>query len=190
MPTLVPEPEPPVVSSPSPSPTFLPETTPTPEATETPSPTPTQSEPETATNTPTQGQLEIPAFPVGTPISTVTQVLGKPSFDTRGQWNTRAVSYTNYLPGQVSLGYLYDPNSRVIRETEIAFNQSVELPVIQKTLDNLLLGSVGDDVNRKLESVYQRQSRRQSFTSGSMKGEIIRDKKDQIYIAIWDTDLR
>lgn len=180
VPTRNPEPETPVVSSPTP--TFSPETTPTPEATETPSPTPT--------STPIQVKQEIPAFTVGTPISTVTQALGTPSFDKRGQWNTRAVSYTNYLPGQVSLGYLYDPKSQVIRETEIAFNQSVDLQIIQKTVDNLLLGSVEDDINRKLESVYQRQSRRQSFTSGSLKGEIIRDEKDQIYIAIWDADLR
>jgi serine/threonine-protein kinase len=184
-------PEPPAFSpSPSPSPTFSPETTPTPEATETPSPTPTQTEPQAATSTPTQGQQDIPTFPVGTPISTVKQALGKPTFDTRGQWNTRAVSYTDYLPGQVSLGYLYDPESRVIRETEIAFNQSVDLQVIQKTVDDLLLGSVGEDINRKLERVYQRKSRRQSFTSGSLKGEITRDEKDQIYIAIWDADLK
>ncbi|WP_084554923.1 serine/threonine-protein kinase [[Phormidium ambiguum] IAM M-71] len=184
--------ESPAVSLPSPSPTLSPETVPTPEVTETPSPipTPTQTEPETPTSTPTQVQQNIPAFPVGTPISTVKQALGKPSFDTRGQWNTRAVSYTDYLPGQISLGYLYDPQTQVIRETEIAFNQSVELPTIQKTVDELLLGSVGDDINRKLENVYQRQSRKERFTSGSLKGEIIRDKKDQIYIAIWDADLR
>lgn len=191
-PTPTPPPESPAVLIPSPSPTLSPETLPTPEATETPSPvpTPTQTEPETPTNTPTQVQQDIPAFPVGTPINTVKQVLGKPTFDTRGQWNTRAVSYTDYLPGQISLGYLYDPQTRVIRETEIAFNQSVELPIIQKTVENLLLGSVGDDINRKLENVYQRQSRKERFTSGSLKGEIIRDKKDQIYIAIWDENLK
>ncbi|MFB2896050.1 protein kinase [Aerosakkonemataceae cyanobacterium BLCC-F50] len=183
--------EPPVVftPSPSPSPTFSPETVPTPEATETPSPTPTPTEP-APTSTPTQVQQEIPAFPVGTPISAVKQALGPETFDKRGQWNTRAVSYTDFLPGQVSLGYLYDPQSRVIRETEIAFNQSVDLQLIQKTTDDLLLGSGGEEVNRKLERVYQRQSRRQSFTSGSLKGEITRDEKDQIYIAIWDADLK
>lgn len=191
-PTPTPTPKSPAVLIPSPSPTLSPETVPTPETTETPSPvpTPTQTEPETPTSTPAQVQQNVPAFPVGTPISTVKQVLGKPSFDTRGQWNTRAVSYTDYLPGQISLGYLYDPQTQVIRETEIAFNQSVELPLIQKTVDDLLLGSVGDDINRKLENVYQRQSRKERFTSGSLKGEIIRDKKDQIYIAIWDADLR
>ncbi|MBE9227690.1 hypothetical protein IQ264_19880 [Phormidium sp. LEGE 05292] len=193
-PAPTPTPEPPIVSSPSPSPspspTLPPETVPTSEASETPSPTPTQTQPEVPTSTPTQGQQDIPAFPVGTPISAVKQALGKPTFDTRGQWKTRAVSYTDYLPGQVSLGYLYDPESQVIRETEIAFNQSVDIQVMQKTVNDLLLGSVGEEVNRKLERVYQRQSRRQNFTSGSLKGEITRDEKDQIYIAIWDADLK
>ena len=128
---------------------------------------------------------------MGTPISTVKQALGRPTFDKRGRWNTRAVSYENFVPGQASLGHLYDPNTQLIRETEIAFEQSVDLQVMQKTVGELLQGNAGDDINRKIERVYQRESRRQFFTTGSLKGEITRlDKEDQVYIAIWDADLR
>jgi serine/threonine-protein kinase len=192
-----PAPEPPI-SQPRPERNPIPrsqprETTPPPVVSESPverspQPSPRQDNPPTSNL-----NQRIPGFPPGTQRSYITQELGEPTKVTSGQWNTRAVSYVNFIPGQVNLGYLFDPSSGRLRETEASFAQSVDLETISSTLDEMLNNNTSADIQQGLEQVYQSQSRRYKFTSGrnqSLEGLIEREKGDRIYIAVWEADLR
>lgn len=134
----------------------------------------------------------IPGFPPGTQQSYIQQELGKPTKATRGLWNTRALLYENYIPGQVSLGYLYDPGSGRVRQTEVSFAESVDLQTISSTLNLMLNHNASADIKQGLERVYQTQSKRYQFVSGrnnSLKGVIERNEPGRIYIGVWEADL-
>jgi serine/threonine-protein kinase len=92
-------------------------------------------------------------------------------------------------PNQITLGYLFDRNSGHLRQTEVAFAQSVEPKVMQTTLQ----GMVGDrkliNVSQGLQQVYQRRTNRYTFNVGDLKGVIERNDRDRIYIGVWDADL-
>ena len=131
----------------------------------------------------------VPAFPTGTPRSIVETALGKPAKDSRGVWqNTRAVTY-KLVPNQIELGYLFNRDSGVIRQTEVAFAQSVDFQVMLTTSEGMLGGKATEEVKQGLQQVQQRQLDNYSFTKGSLKGQIVRQECDLIYISIWDADL-
>lgn len=132
----------------------------------------------------------VPAFPVGTPRSIVESTLGSPTKISKGAFGkTRAASYAEYIPGEVSLGYLFDRETGQIRQTEVAFAQSVDLKQIQTTVEQMMDGRATEEIRQKLRRVYQRRSNYTSFAVGDLKGEIQRDKSDRIYIGVWDANL-
>jgi serine/threonine-protein kinase len=131
----------------------------------------------------------VPGFPTGTSRSTVEEVLGKPVRDSRGIWrNTRAVSYL-LVPNQIQLGYLFDGDSGVIRQTEVAFAQSVDFQVMLTTLEGMLGNKATQEINQGLQQVQQRQLDNFRFSTGSLKGQIVRQDCDFIYISIWNANL-
>ncbi len=139
----------------------------------------------TANNT----QAKVIGFPPGTSERTVRAALGNPKTNTRGIWgNTRAVIY-ELEPERITLGYLYDRNSEQIRQTEVAFAQSVEFEVMQATLQGMLGDRFSDEINNGLEQVRQRQTNSYSFNVGTLKGTIERNNRDRIYIGVWEADL-
>ncbi|MBW4686254.1 MAG: protein kinase [Komarekiella atlantica HA4396-MV6] len=151
-------------------------------------PTPQNNQPRNKLATTTSRQ-NVPAFPTGTPRSLVEATLGKPNKDLRGVWrNTRAVVY-KLVPNQIDLGYLFDRNSKVLRQTEVAFAQSVDPQVMQATLNGMLNGQATDEIQQGLQKVQQRQSDNFRFSKGQLKGQIIRQNCDFIYISVWDADL-
>ncbi|MEH2312214.1 MAG: protein kinase [Nostoc sp.] len=137
----------------------------------------------------TTSRQSVPAFPTGTARNIVEATLGKPNQDLRGAWGkTRAVVY-KLVPNKIDLGYLFDRNSKVLRQTEVAFAQSVDPQVMEATLNGMLDGQATEEIQQGLKQVQQRQSDNFSFQNGSVKGQIIRQKCDFIYISIWDADL-
>ncbi len=135
---------------------------------------------------------KITGFPPGTQRSYITQELGQPTKTTRGLWNTRAVLYEGVVPGKVDLGYLYDPSSGRLRETEASFADSVEVGTMSETLNQMLNGNASRDIRQGLEAVHQGKSNRYRFVSGrdgSLKGVIERNEPGRIYIAVWEADL-
>lgn len=131
----------------------------------------------------------VPAFPTGTARSSVEAALGKPARDSRGAWrNTRAVTYT-LVPNQIDLGYLFDRKSGELRQTEAAFAQSVDPQVMQATLEGMLGGQASEEIKQGLQQIQQRQKNDVSFTQGGLKGQIVRQECDLIYISIWDANL-
>lgn len=136
---------------------------------------------------------KIPAFAPGTQRTYVEEVLGTPTKTTSGRWgNTRAVTYEEFIPGQASLGYLFDRNSGRLRQSEVSFYPSVDQDTMAATLSQMLSGNLSPDIQQGLESVYQRQSNRYTFTSGRnnrLKGVIERNASDRIYVGVWEADL-
>ncbi|MEQ9355319.1 protein kinase domain-containing protein [Coleofasciculus chthonoplastes] len=192
-PELLPSPDPPapfasepsVLPSPSPSPS--PVTSPTP----TPSPSPL-SVPENHTPKPPRSN-KIPGFMPGTPRKVVEAALGTPTQQTKGLWhNTQALTYEDFIRDRVSLGYLFDHDTKRLRQTEVAFSQSVGLETMANTLDKMLSRNLSPDIRQGLTQVYQRQSNRYRFTSNNgspLKGVIERNERDRIYIGVWEADL-
>lgn len=134
-------------------------------------------------------QTRIPAFPTGTDRSQVESALGKPRRDLRGLWpNTRAITY-KIVPNQIDVGYLFDRQSGRLRQTEVAFAQSVDANFMQSTLNGLLNGQATPDITTGLQQIQQRQTDNFQFTQGNVKGQIVRQNCDMIYISIWEADL-
>jgi serine/threonine protein kinase, bacterial len=130
----------------------------------------------------------VPAFPTGTSRSSVEATLGKKK-DLKGLWpNTRAVTY-KVVPDKIDLGYLFDKKTGTLKQTEAAFASSVEPEVMQTTLNGLLNGEATAEIKQGLEQVQQRQIDNFTFSKGGVKGQIVRQSCDFIYISIWDADL-
>lgn len=188
---------PPAVSIPQPEKEPVTSDIPAPLAVSTPQPEPenippsapqNNDEPPSKLATTTSNQ-SVPAFPTGTPRSAVEATLGKPNQDLRGAWGkTRAVVY-KLVPNKIDLGYLFDRNSKVLRQTEVSFAQSVDLQVMETTLNGMLGGQATEEIKQGLKQVQQRQSDNFSFKNGSVKGQIIRQQCNFIYISIWDANL-
>ncbi|MCC5651035.1 protein kinase [Nostoc sp. XA013] len=187
----------PVVSTPQPEKEPVTSDTPAPEVRFTPQPEPENIAPSTPQNNDqppskvatTNSSQSVPAFPTGTPRSAVEAALGKPNQDLRGVWgNTRAVVY-KLVPNKIDLGYLFDRNSKVLRQTEVSFAQSVDSQVMEATLNGLLNGQATEEIKQGLKEVQQRQSDNFRFKKGSVKGQIIRQECNFIYISIWDANL-
>lgn len=133
--------------------------------------------------------LGIPGFRPGVSKSDVLRILGVPNVSASGYWpKTDAASY-ELIPDQVSLGFLFDRKSEKVRQTEAAFTPTVNSQVIALTLNGMLGCKLNEPIKQGLEQVQQGQSPRHTFTLDSLKGLIERDKRDRIYIGIWEGDL-
>ncbi len=186
------DPNPVIAFTPQPETQPLPTEIPTPpETTNQPTPSPTPEitlAPQKQLRKLATNNRNVPAFPTGTARSSVEATLGKPEKDLRGLWqNTRAVTY-KVVPNQIDLGYLFDRKSGTLRQTEAAFASSVDQQVMQTTLDGMLGGATAE-IKQGLQQVQQRQSDNFQFTKGRVKGQIVRQNCDFIYISIWDADL-
>jgi serine/threonine protein kinase, bacterial len=177
----------------SPKPLFPPNATPQPKVTQTSEPIPTPKPEPKATQTSeppsTPKSDRIPVFSTGVSQQEIIQTLGQPTSIRKGVWgNSRAVLYKNFVPQQVDLGYIFDVNTEKLKQTEVSFAQSIELETMQKSLNGMLEGKTTASVERALEQIYYRQSRRYSFTTGNLEGTIERNDRDRIYIGVWEAD--
>ncbi|NET72570.1 MAG: protein kinase [Sphaerospermopsis sp. SIO1G2] len=133
--------------------------------------------------------VNVPAFPTGVSRNRIEATLGKPRIDRRGFWpNTRAVLY-EVVPDQIDLGYIFDRNNGRLRQTEVGFAGDVDPQLMQSTLKGLLAGQITAQIQRGLQQVQQRQIDDFAFRQGGVKGQIIRQNCDSIYISIWESDL-
>jgi serine/threonine-protein kinase len=131
----------------------------------------------------------IPAFQPGIAKADVVRMLGFPTGTARGYWpNTRAVFY-ELIPDEVSLGFLFDRTTERIRQTEASFTSTVESRLVSLTLNGMLGCRLNDQIQQGLQRVWQRETQQFSFTLGSLKGIIQRQKGDRLYIGIWEADL-
>ena len=191
-------PSPPATANPIPQNPPLEEKTPPEESAAIPSPRSTvikKTSPESPTPVnPTPAKNNLPGFATGTPQEVVQSSLGQPTKNSKGYWgDTRALLYEDYIPNQVSLGYLFDRNSGRLRQTEASFSQSVELETMSGFLQKML-GESREEVEQELAKVYQRQSNSYTYQftnpdGQALKGVIERNQHDRIYIGVWEADL-
>ena len=87
------------------------------------------------------------------------------------------------------MGYLVDRSSGRIRQTEVAFAQSIQPQVIQATVQEMLGNGAFVNVSQGLQRVYERRANNYSFNTGELKGVIERNQRDRIYIGVWDAEL-
>lgn len=133
--------------------------------------------------------IGIPAFQPGIDKSHVTQVLGSPSGTSSGYWpNTRAAFY-ELIPDQVSLGFLFDKNSQLIRQTEASFTTNVDANTVLVTLNGMLGCQLNEEIKDGLHQVWQGKSNKYDFKIKTLKGVIEKDKSNRLYIGIWEADL-
>lgn len=125
-------------------------------------------------------------FPVGTTEAKVKAQLGEPSSKSSGLWRTRAYIYRQ---GDRTLGLLFDRTSRRLRQTEASFDSAVDVQVMEQTLANMLNGQVPPEAVAALQQIHQRQADEYRFSQGGLKGTIVRNNCDRIYIGIWDASL-
>ncbi|MEQ8539398.1 MAG: serine/threonine-protein kinase [Coleofasciculus sp. D1-CHI-01] len=192
-PELLPSPDPPAPFASEPSGLSSPSPSPSPVASPTPTPSPSPlSAPENQTPKPPLSN-KIPGFTPGTSRKVVEAALGTPTQLSKGLWhNTQALTYEDFIRDRVSLGYLFDRDTKRLRQTEVAFAQSVGLETMANTLDKMLSRNLSPEIRQGLTQVYQRQSNRYRFTSNNgslLKGVIERNERDRIYIGVWEADL-
>lgn len=133
--------------------------------------------------------LGIPGFPPGLAKSRVLLMFGVPTETRVGYWpNTKAVVY-ELIPGRVSLGFLFDRASERLRQPEVSFADTVEKPVMLRTLNSMLGCRITEEIKAGFEEVRTRKSKRFDFALESLEGVIERDDRDRIYIGIWEADL-
>ncbi|MGB7445180.1 MAG: hypothetical protein WA919_29255 [Coleofasciculaceae cyanobacterium] len=131
----------------------------------------------------------VPAFQPGIGKSHVTQVLGSPSGTSSGYWpNTRAAFY-ELIPDQVSLGFLFDKNSELIRQTEASFTATVDANTVLLTLNGMLGCQLNEEIKDGLQQVWHGKSPQYNFRIQTLKGVIEKHKDNRLYIGIWEADL-
>jgi serine/threonine-protein kinase len=158
-----------------------------PPALATPIPTP-QSHQSSTDNSPSD--QSVPGLPTGTSEQQVTALLGQPTQTNEyGYWNNTRTALYDLKQNTITLAYIYDKNSNLVRQTEASFVQSVDSSTVLKTMNGMLDGNLTDEVEQGLTKVWSRQSNRYSFESGHLKGVIERNEHDRIYIGVWETDL-
>ncbi len=142
--------------------------------------------------------LGIPGFQPGIHQEAVFRMFGYPSKMLPGYWpNTQAVSY-DLIPDQVSLGFLFDRQSLLLRQTEASFAQTVNAEIILGTLNSMLGCQLTEEIALGFQQVWQGQVRQYQFTLGPLKGAIERESSptspgvhegDRVYIGIWQDGL-
>jgi serine/threonine-protein kinase len=60
---------------------------------------------------------------------------------------------------------------------------------MQTTLNGLLNGEATAEIKQGLQQIQQRKTDNFTFSKGAIKGQIVRQSCDFIYISIWDADL-
>ncbi|NEO98324.1 MAG: protein kinase [Symploca sp. SIO2E9] len=181
----------PPATSPVPEPVIVPEAVVPPKPVLVPKPAPENNNQNSDISKPIS--KPIPAFAPGTQRRAVEEILGNPTKSSKGLWNTRALLYEDYIPGQVSLGYLFDQSSGRLRQTEVTFSQSAGLETMSQTLEKMMSDNTTAEIKQGLDAIYQRQSNRYTFKGGRenrLQGLIERNKYDRIYIGIWEADLK
>ncbi|NES79032.1 MULTISPECIES: serine/threonine-protein kinase [Okeania] len=132
----------------------------------------------------------IRGLPPGTLESKVIELLGKPTtVKERGYWpNTRAVIY-DLLPNQITLGYIYDRDSRRLRQTELSVADGIDDLMVRTAFISMLNWRITPEIKQGLQDVRNRKINRYEFKTGNLEGLIERSRNDLVYIGVWEDDL-
>ncbi|MGC1248426.1 MAG: hypothetical protein WA865_19620, partial [Spirulinaceae cyanobacterium] len=126
--------------------------------------------------------IGIPGFKPGIKKQQVLQMFGTPAEILPGYWqDTIAVSY-DLIPNRVSLGFLFDKESKVLRQTEAAFANSVKFKTVLATLNSMLGCQLNEEIKQGLRQVWQDKNSQYYFNLNTLEGIVHWEKRDRLYI--------
>ena len=124
-------------------------------------------------------------FPVRTSEREILQALGEPVWRKPGFWaNSIAWSYEDMVAQGFDLGYMFDVQTRILKQAEITVPPTTSFTTLQAALASLL-PEQNLAIEQGLREIYQRRQNVYIFTAGELQGTIQRNHKDRIYIAVW-----
>ncbi len=133
--------------------------------------------------------IGIPGFKPGINKNQVLQMFGTPAKILPGYWqDTIAVSY-DLIPDRVSLGFLFDKESKILRQTEAAFANSVKLKTVIATLNSMLGCEINEEIKEGLRKVWQDKNSQYGFNLNTLEGIVQWEERNRLYIGIWQQDL-
>ena len=140
-------------------------------------------------NSKSENTIEIPILATGTSKQELRDVLGQPNAIQPGYWeNSSAWIYKDRANGSIDMGYLFDLNTDILKQTEVAIAPSVGLGTIEDILSNLLRGKTTEAIEQGLQEVYQGRANEYTFELGDLSGSIEREDDDHIYLGVWESD--
>ena len=153
-------------------------------------PPPTEEEVKQTLLETTNNDLKEVIFVPGTTQSTILQALGEPLWRKSGFWeNTMAWSYENIVSQGFDIGYIFDSQTNILRQTEIAVPPTTDFSTLKTALASFLAPeSLSVEIQQGLLAVYQRQQKTHRFTVGNLEGIVQRNDEDRIYLAVWSAD--
>ena len=130
---------------------------------------------------------KIPPAPLGNSRQQVENILGKPTLDSQGYWqNSRALLYEGVVSQRITLGYLIDTDTTRVRQTEVTFSKSVDLPSIHAAAKKVLAEDYSADIERQINQIYYKISNSHEFAAGEITGVIQQNPQEHIYLGIWE----
>lgn len=127
----------------------------------------------------------LPGFQPGTPKPQVERLIGAPATVQRGYWGNSTALIYYLIPNQVSLGFLFDDKSNVLRQTEASFHHSLELPLVLSTLDSMLGCQLNEAIELGFHRVWDRETPEYHFQLAAMEGVIFWESDTRVYIGVW-----
>ncbi len=143
---------------------------------------------EITVNEDAQSLSTLPLFTIGTTQQEIFATLDKPASCQPGYWaNSTACSSTNMLSWGIDLGFIFDSQTKKLRQAEIAVPSSVDLEALYDVVEHLIdYTYLPATIERQLAAVYWRETNRQTFKIDNLEAVIKRNKQDRIYIGIWE----
>ena len=126
-------------------------------------------------------------FPVGANGEEILQVLGEPKSKSKGyRQDTTAWRYEYSKPEPINIRYELDTNTWEVRQIEVYFDNSIDLKVIEKTLNKILGGNTPEYIELALRRIYEREEDMRSFEKDNLEGWIRRERDKKISIIAWE----
>jgi len=130
-----------------------------------------------------------PGFPPGSSRSAVEQMLGTPAEELPGYWsNTIALVY-QLVPGQVSLGLLFDQNTQILAQTEASFDVEMGIDALFNTFNTMIGCRLDEKLRQGVRSVWSGEREVYDFNLGQIRGTIQWETSSRIYIGVWRSGL-
>jgi serine/threonine-protein kinase len=134
--------------------------------------------------------IRTPTLGIGDEEQQIVSSLGNPTSERQSViGKDRVLSYKNFDSDRVDVSYTSDNRTGRIKQTEVAFNQSVGIESIEQTLANMLGGNVPEGLQAAVRQVYEGQTDMRSLDLGQYKA-IVRNQKDKIYVGVWARNAR
>ncbi|TAF56909.1 MAG: hypothetical protein EAZ61_02520 [Oscillatoriales cyanobacterium] len=132
--------------------------------------------------------LGFPGFPPGSSRSAVESMLGVPYAEFPGYWGDTTALVYRLIPGEVSLGLLFDRESQQLQQTEASFTLSIGIDVVFETLDTMLGCRLNDGIREGVRQVWSDERQSYRFSNETIWGLVEWETADRLYIGVWLSD--